>query len=167
MKSNLKRFAPFGIYLSGLAALAAFVMYFLQRSFSRAIQICLVLIVIGLALSVLLNPQRARELITGRQAKYGSNVLVAFVAFLGIVIALNYLVSNHSIRWDLTEDAEHSLAVETLEVLNALPSTVQANAFFTADYPSETTANLLESFKFNSNGKFDYKFINPDWNRIF
>lgn len=162
MKSNLKRFAPFGIYLAGLATLTALVLYFLQRSFSPAIQICLVLIVIGLALTVLLNPQRARELITGRQARYGSNVLVAFVAFLGIVIALNYIVSNHSIRWDLTEDAEHSLAVETLEVLNALPSTVQANAFFTADYPSETAANLLESFKFNSNSKFDYKFINPD-----
>jgi ABC-type uncharacterized transport system involved in gliding motility auxiliary subunit len=162
MKSNLKRFAPFGLYLSGLAGLAAIVLYFLQRSFSLAIQICLVLVVIGLALAILLNPKRARELITGRQAKYGSNVVVAFIAFLGIVIALNYIVSNHTIRWDLTEDSEHSLAPETLEVLKTLPSTVQANAFFTADYPSETAANILESFKYNSNGKFDYKFINPD-----
>jgi ABC-type uncharacterized transport system involved in gliding motility auxiliary subunit len=166
MKSNLKRFAPFGLYLSGLAALTAIVLYFLQRSFSLAIQICLVLVVISLALAILLNPKRARELITGRQAKYGSNVVIAFIALLGIVIALNYIVSNHTIRWDLTEDSEHSLAPETLEVLKTLTSPVQANAFFTADYPSETAANILESFKYNSNGKFDYKFINPDTDPI-
>jgi len=162
MRFNPKRYAVVGLVVAGLATLAALILLILQRSFTLPVQISLALILIGLALFLLLNPQRAREIITGRQARYGSNILVALVAFLGILIAVNYLVNSHTLRWDLTEDKTHTLAPETLQVLANLPSPVQVNAFFTAGYPSESTATLLDSFKFNSNGKFDFKFINPD-----
>ena len=162
MKTNFKRFAPFSLYFAGLFALVAIILFILQGSFTLPVQISLGLILISVALAVLLNPQKAREIFTGRQARYGSNVLIAFIAFLGIVVALNFIVNENSVRWDLTEDKEHSLAPETIKVLKSLQSPVQANAFFTASYPSETTANILDSFKFNSNGMFDYRFINPD-----
>jgi ABC-type uncharacterized transport system involved in gliding motility auxiliary subunit len=162
MKVNRNRLALYSLYLSGLAIIVAIVLFIIQGSLKLEAQVLLGLSLIGVALSVLLNPQKVRKLLARRQARYGSNVLIAFVAFLGIVVALNYIVNHNTVRWDLTEDKEHSLAPETLDVLKSLKSQVQANAFFTASYPSETTANLLDSFKFNSNGKFDYKFINPD-----
>lgn len=160
--SKYKRIAPFGLYLSALAALAAIAFFIFQRAFTLPIQICLGLVVAGLALAVLLDPQKAREFLTGRQARYGSNIVISLIAFLGIVVALNILISKNTVRWDLTEDKEHTLAPETLEILASLKSPVQVNAFFTATYPSESTATLLDNFKFNSKGMLDFKFINPD-----
>lgn len=162
MRGKYERFAPLGLYLSLAAAVAALVIYILQRSFALPLQICLGLIILGLAASVLLAPRKAKEFFTGRQARYGSNVLVSFLAILGIVVVLNVLANNNSKRWDITADKEHSLAPETLDILSKLSSPVKAQAFYTANMSSETASTLLESFKYNSNGKFTYQFINPD-----
>jgi hypothetical protein len=66
-------------------------LYIVQREFSLAIQISLSLVLIGLALYVILDPQRVRKGLTGRQARYGSNAILLSVAFIGIVVVINYL----------------------------------------------------------------------------
>jgi hypothetical protein len=88
---KMSRFAPLGLYLSLVAALAAGVLYILQRQWNLPVQICLGLIVIGLAGFALLDPERVRVAFSGRQARYGSNALVLSVAFLGIIGVTNYL----------------------------------------------------------------------------
>lgn len=162
MYNKYERFAPLGLYLSLAAALAALVIYILQRSLTLPLQICLGLIVLGLAASALLAPRKTKEFFTGRQARYGSNVLVSFLAVLGIVVVLNVIANNNSMRWDLTADKEHSLSPETLDILSKLTKPVEAQAFYTSNMSSKTASTLLESFKYNSNGKFSYQFINPD-----
>jgi hypothetical protein len=56
MKEQWRRFAPLGLYLSLLAALAAVVIYILQRQWNLYLQISLGLAVIGLALFAALDP---------------------------------------------------------------------------------------------------------------
>lgn len=163
---NLKRFAPIGLYLAGLAAIAAIGFFIVQRSFSLPIQISLGLILIGLALFVLLNPEGAREALTGRQARYGSNALLMSVAFIGILVVVNFLISSHSKQWDLTEDKQNSLTDESVKTLQSLKTPVLANAYFTANTSSATTTTLLQNYKNKSNGKFDYKVIDPNANPI-
>lgn len=99
MGTQFRRFAPLGLYLSLLALLATTGFYFVQRQWNLYIQIGLGLFIIGLALFAILDPERVRVALTGRQARYGSNVLVMTVAFLGILLVVNYLVYQNPQRW--------------------------------------------------------------------
>jgi ABC-type uncharacterized transport system involved in gliding motility auxiliary subunit len=161
-KQSLKRYAPIGLYLALLAALVSAGLYIVQREWNLALQISLGSIVVGLAAFVILDPDRVRVALTGRQARYGSNALILTIAFIGIVVVVNILVVQNGKRWDLTEDKQFTLAAETLDTLKSLPEKVTAVAFFTQRMPSETAADLLEQYEFNSDGNFEYTFIDPE-----
>ena len=162
MKPSLQRFAPFGLYLALVSAVAALGLYIVQRQFNLYLQIALGLVFVGLALYGLLNPGGVRQAISGRQARYGSNLLVLTLAFLGILVVLNFVASKNSKRWDLTEDKQHTLSPETISMLEKLPEKVTALAFFQAGSSITETQNLLDSYKYNSGGKFDFQFVDPD-----
>lgn len=162
MRPEWRRYAPIGLVLAGLAALASVVIYIVMREWNLPLQISLALIPIGLAIFVILDPERVRRALTGRQARYGSNALVLVIAFLTIVVVLNYLIYQNPQRWDLTEDKEFTLAPETLQTLHSLTEPVLATAYFTNQISPEQAQGLLDEFKFNSDGMFDYQFINPD-----
>lgn len=162
MKPEWRRFAPLGLYLALLAAVAAAVLYILQREWNLPLQISLGLIIIGLAFFAILDPERVRQSLTGRQARYGSNALVLSLAFIGILVVVNYLVYNNSKRWDLTEDKQFTLAPETISTLETLTDTVKAEAFFTSRMNSDTAKSLLDQYQFQSKGKFSYEFIDPE-----
>lgn len=162
MNTEWRRFAPLGLVLALAALLAAVGLYIVQGSFTLYVQISLGLILIGLALFALLDPDRVRRIFTGRQARYGSNAFVLTVAFVGIVVVINYLVYHNTKTWDLTEDKQYTLAPETVETLTKLPENVTARAFYTSRAPADTAKNLLEQFKQNGAGKFDYTFVDPE-----
>jgi ABC-type uncharacterized transport system involved in gliding motility auxiliary subunit len=158
---NWRRFAPLGLYLALAAAVAAFGLYIAQQEFSLYVQIALGLVAAGLALFAFMDPARVRKALTGRQARYGSNSLIMVVAFVGILAVINYLAYENPQRWDLTEDAEYTLSKETIETLRSVPQPVEALAFFTANIDPERARGLLDSFQFQSEGRFTYRFIDP------
>lgn len=162
MNKNYRKFAPVGLYLSLIAAAVSLGLYIVQRTVDLPLQISLGIILLGLAIAILLDPQRAKEVFTGRQAKNTSNTFFMGIAVLGILVIINYLVYNNSKRWDLTEGKQNSLAPETIEILSRLPSKVNVTGYFTARYSKETATQLLENYKAAANGNFDYKFIDPD-----
>lgn len=164
MKRDLRRFAPLGLYLALAAALVSFGLYIVQREFNLYLQISLTLIVIGLALFAIFDPERVRQAFTGRQARYGSNALVLGLAFLGILIVINYFVFENTQRWDLTEDKQNTLTDETLATLESLPETVHATAFFSPMRNAEFARNLLDNYQHFSGGNFEYEFIDPESN---
>ena len=121
------------------------------------------LIVLGLAVYAIMEPDRVRRFFTGRQARYGSNALVMSIAFLGILIVGNVLAYQNPVPIaDLTEDKTNTLSPELKGALKTLPQKVTATAFFSQSSPTDTAQKLLNNIKANSNGKFDYTFINPD-----
>ncbi|HJW91727.1 MAG TPA: GldG family protein [Anaerolineales bacterium] len=162
MKPTWRRFAPLGLYLALLAALASAGLYIVQRTWNLPLQISLGLFVIGLALYAALDPEQVRVFLTGRQARYGSNALVLSLAVIGILVVVNYLVYTNSKRWDLTENQQFTLAPETIDTLAKLPQPVHARAFFTPAANADTALGLLDQYKFKSEGNFDYEFINPE-----
>lgn len=162
----MKRFAPIGLYIALLAVVVSAGLFIVQKQFNLPLQISLGMIVIGLAIFVILDPQKTIEFFKGRQAKYGSNALILILAVLGIVVVANYLINNNSKRWDLTEDKQHTLAPETLNIISKLPTTVTVEGFFSAQYSSDTAKKLLEDYRYNSKGKFAYQFIDPNANPI-
>ena len=121
------------------------------------------LIILGLAAYAIMEPDRVRRFFTGRQARYGSNALVMTIAFVGILIVGNVLAfQNPKQVLDLTEDNVNTLSPELKTALATLPENVTATGFFSQASSTETTEQLLNNIKANSNGKFDYQFIDPD-----
>lgn len=135
-----------------------------------AFQISIGLLIIGLATYAILSPDSVRRFLTGRQARYGSNSLILTLAFIGIIVAANYIVYNNpdllGSPWDFTEDQSNTLAPETLQILATLPEKVNATAFYTQTGNRIFAEELLQKFKENSNGKFDFTFVNPDTDPI-
>jgi ABC-type uncharacterized transport system involved in gliding motility auxiliary subunit len=132
------------------------------ETLTLALQISIALIVVGLSAYALMAPDQIRRIFTGRQARYGSNAFILALAFLGILFVANYIVYQNPKSWDLTEDKSHTLASETLQALATLPENVNAIAFYSTGLSSADAETLLSDFKANSNGKFDYRFVDPD-----
>jgi ABC-type uncharacterized transport system involved in gliding motility auxiliary subunit len=164
MKPEWRRFAPIGLYLALLAALVAISLYIIQREWNLYLQISLGLVLVGLAIFALLDPERVRAALTGRQARYGSNTLVMSLAFIGVLVVVNYLGFKNTIRKDLTADKQNTLAPETLDTLNKLPQPVEALAFYSQRVASQSDSakKLLEQYKFEGKGKFSYRIIDPE-----
>ncbi len=76
------------------------------------------------------------------------------------------MIYHNPKSWDLTEDKQHTLAPETLNTLQSLPEQVTAQAFYSQRSPTTTAEQLLEQFKNNSDGNFDYEFIDPEENPL-
>jgi len=181
MKTDLRRFAPLGLTLAVLAVIA-FVGALLTKGLAVAgvftlpdlkildqiIWVCLGVVVLGLALTALFDPDNARKFFIGRQLQYGSNAVIMLIAFLGIIFFLNLIVYQYSSTvftpWDFTDDQENTLAKETINLLKSLPKTITVRAYYVT--PDDTTQKLLERFKQNSDGKFTYEFINPNYDPI-
>lgn len=134
---------------------------------NRGTFISLGVAILALAAYAMLEPDKVRQTFTGRQAKYGSNITITAIAFIGMLIASNLLARTLTIQYpdlfdlDLTQDKSNTLAPETLQALETLPQPVEAVAFY-ASLSRESATDLLDKFKANSKGKFTYRFVNPD-----
>lgn len=178
-KMNPRRFASIGLWLAGVALLVGIIviavklitymgMYAPTTEISLVINYiglgAIALFILGLAFFALLDPQRVRNILTGRQARYGSSALITLFAVIGIVFVGNLLLYQNPQEWDWTQDKSHTLAPETIDTLQALPSNVEAIGFFTANSSTETATSLFTDYKNNSDGKFDFRFIDPNSN---
>ena len=154
------------IIISLVSLVVTLGLYIVQHQWNLYIQISLGLFIIGLAVYVVLDPDSVRQLFTGRQVKYGSNTLILTVAFLGILVVVNYLGYKNTKRWDLTADQSNTLAKETVDVLKSLPDKVVAKAFFTSSSSlaasKDSAQNLLDQYVYDGRGKFQYEFIDPN-----
>jgi ABC-type uncharacterized transport system involved in gliding motility auxiliary subunit len=153
--------APFGLYLAALASIVSLGLYIVQREVTIYLQISLGLILFGLAFFAIIDPGRVKAMFSGRQVRYGSNAFVMSLAFIGILIVINYFAYQNPVRWDLTADKKNTLTQETLDTLNSLSQPVTVTAFFSPETPSESAKSLLNDYEFQSEGKLSYRFIDP------
>ena len=148
----------------GLVALQAFTVANVD-TLNQAILVAVGVTILAIAAYAILEPERVRQSLTGRQARYGSNALIITIAFLFILVLINVLYTTPRFdlnkTWDITENKTNTLAPETLSALKSLPEKVTATAFFSASDPTSAT-QLLDKVRNNSNGKFEYQFVNPD-----
>jgi ABC-type uncharacterized transport system involved in gliding motility auxiliary subunit len=173
MKTEWRRFAPWGLIVAGIAAIAAVALIIIYRN-PRGLPFLISagITLIGLAFYALLDPNQVRVAITGRQARYGSNAFVRLVAFIGIVIVVNllaYKLANlypDKTKVDLTEGQQNTLASETVDTLAKLPEPVKAWGFFSsqASGAQQNADALLRRYAENSKGQFTYEFLDPDAN---
>jgi ABC-type uncharacterized transport system involved in gliding motility auxiliary subunit len=168
MRIDRLRAASIAYVLGPILLLAAGLKYVLQLQFDLWVQIGLAAGVICLAAGVLLDPERWRKALGGRQARYGSNALVLGLAFFGILVVLNVVAVNNPQRIDLTEDQEYSLAPESLLLLEELSQPVRFKGFYTPENSAarERLRPLLEEYRIKSSGQITYEFIDPRANPL-
>lgn len=124
-------------------------------------------VILGLALYAILEPDKTTRFFTRRQTRYGSNLAVMSLAFVGILIFGSIIAyQNPKTLADLTADKENTLTDEFLAALQSLPEKVTATGFYATGSSTASADQLLSNIKANSNGKFDYSFQNPDLNPL-
>lgn len=178
-KNSAARFAFIGWIVAGLGAVATFLLAVVKGAVALQLytpakpeqlnlwlSISAAVLVVGLAVYAILAPDRVRRFFSGRQARYGSNALILSVAFIGILVVANVLAFQNPKSWDLTEDKQHTLSPESVQTLSQLPQKVTALAFYSPQTSADAARTLLNNFKSNSNGKFDFRFVDPSANPV-
>lgn len=175
-RKNIRTYALTALGLSALACVASVVIslmiglnslgWFLPRNietWKQAFWTSLFLVVIGVSMYGILLPDQVRRFLSRRQTRYGSNSVILLLALGGILVMVNLLAFQNPVTLrDMTANKEHTLAPETLQVLETLPGKVMATAYYTSGSSTTQADDLLNNFKSNSNGNFDYRFRDPD-----
>lgn len=162
--SAYKQLAPWLAGVGVLGLLAAAVAGLIYRQFNTVVQVALVAGLLGFVVAMFLSPGTVTGWAGLRQSRYGANALVMVLAFLGIVVLVNYLVTRAALRWDLSEGQVNTLAPQTVEALQKLPQPVKAVGFYTDQSASQrnSTRDLLDRYRRAAPDKFSYEFVDPN-----
>ena len=97
-----------------------------------------------------------------RSTKMGLNSLLMVVFFTSILVIVNFLAARHSVRWDLSENQNYTLAPQTYRVLRTLPRDVKITVFTREKDPGyQVFKERLESYR-QASTKLSVEFIDPE-----
>lgn len=163
MNRDWRRLASPLYWAAAVLVLAVGAWYVVNRRIDVYAWVGLGAAAVAFVAAVVLDPGRVRTALTGRQARYGSNMLLISLGFVGILVVLNYLVYANPLSADLTEDREYTLAPETDLALASLPEPAVLQGFYSPDLQSsrENLRPLLERYRTASDGRVTFSFIDP------
>ena len=104
--------------------------------------------------------EHLRGVVSERSTKYGANVLVGSIAFVGVLGALNYISARHTHRFDLTEQKVFSLSPQSVNVVKNLQEDLQIQAFVEGGVNPDLH-DLLDNYAYAS-PKVKFELIDPD-----
>ncbi len=91
----------------------------------------------------------------------GAGIIIAIVIFVSaFTFGVNYLAYSLSLRWDVTRDNQHTLAVGSIEFMKGLSAPVQLTALYVG-FPPKYLEDLLKEYERVSNGKITTEIIDP------
>jgi ABC-type uncharacterized transport system involved in gliding motility auxiliary subunit len=163
----MRRFAERYGFIPGYLALAALaagvVRYLIWHTLDAWAQGLLIGGAVLGVLFILARPAQVRAALTRRATRYGSNAVIMSIAFIGILILLNYLAGRYHYRYDATELKEHTLSPQSVQVLAEVDQPIAIVGFFTTneDYQRETFQKLLDQYLPRST-YLSYTTIDPD-----
>jgi len=155
--------------LSGILLAAGFSMYAIGGAMTLK---AAALLWVGSMLALFLAYIRMNDLkriIGGKSARYGANMVVMIVLFVGVLVAVAVIGHNNNQRFDLTKSGRFTLSSQTIKILKSLDADVKAVAFYQSETGTmhavqrQMARDLLESFAAVSD-KFSFTFIDPHRN---
>ena len=93
------------------------------------------LAVAGLVVTLVYGLSQWRDIgrsVQSRDARYGSIALGSVLAFLAILVAINWISSRQNKRWDLTSEKQFDLSDQTKKILGELKKPVHIKAYYAA-----------------------------------
>ena len=145
----------------GLVLLAfGLVDYFIAAGFRLFVWVNLIGGLFAIVLWITSSRSALASISTGRSARYGANAAIYTLAFIGLLVAINYLSSLHHARIDLTAEKVYSLSSQSRNVVKQLQKPLKIYGFFQGgDNPS--ARELYETFAYYS-PKVSYEMVDPD-----
>lgn len=107
-------------------------------------------------------PRKTRDLLLRRGTRYGTNAVVMSIAFIGILVLLNYLGGRYHKVIDATELKEYSLSPQSIQVLAEIDQPVTLVGFFPGDSYQRTDFDRLLSQYLAHSSQLSYTVIDPD-----
>lgn len=166
----MQRFEKWALPLGAFGVALILIAFMLRLVANLRTDLLLLLGALGIVLIgfyILTRPRDPRRQSSNvRVLTQGGNVIVFALAFIGIVIALNYIVvKQFPQRVDLTANQQHTLSQQTVQVLQSLPAPVQVTGFFTLQSAPqrEQAERLLKEYQRQSD-KFSVQYVDPDEN---
>ncbi|MDZ4856915.1 MAG: GldG family protein, partial [Nitrospirota bacterium] len=99
---------------------------------------------------------------TRRSTRIGANSLLMILLFVGILVIVNFLAARHSLRWDLSENQNFSLAPQTHRLLRSLPREVTITVFTREKDPGyQSYKERLDSYR-QASSKISVEFVDPE-----
>ncbi len=97
-----------------------------------------------------------------RSTRFGANSVLMVILFVAILSILNFIVSQHEARIDLSSAGEFTLSPQTVEVLKGLKQEVKLSGFFAEGSAKAGPAeDLIGNYRHQS-AKVKYERIDPD-----
>ena len=97
-----------------------------------------------------------------RSTRLGANSILMIFLFVAILAIVNFLAARHSIRWDLSENQNFSLAPQTHRVLRSLPREVTVTVFTREKDPGyQAYKERLDSYR-QASSKISVEFVDPE-----
>jgi ABC-type uncharacterized transport system involved in gliding motility auxiliary subunit len=106
------------------------------------------------------NRQALGSMLGSRQARYGANAAVYALAFVGVLVAVNYIAAQHEYRLDMTAEHVYSLSPQSIKVVQALKEPVKFYGFFEGGV-NQRARSLYQMYAYAS-PKVSYELIDPD-----
>lgn len=104
----------------------------------------------------------ARQVVTGRTARFGFNAALYTLVFVGLLVVANVFVILNEKRWDLTEQGVYSLSDKSAKIVTGLQKPVRMYAL---DMPQlmdkNQTRELLSLYKLKNDKMVNFEIIDP------
>lgn len=95
-----------------------------------------------------------------RTTRYGLNAVVYSIIFILILVAINYISSQHHARLDLTEEKVFSLSPQSVQVVKNLNEPLKMYGFFQGG-ENDRAKRLYEEYAYAS-PKVSFEMVDPD-----
>ena len=138
---------PLGI-IGSVLAVAGLITYSLSPDLLWAVTVTEGVALLCLILFFALHFDAVKAFSSRRSTHMGANSLLSILLVAAIIIIVNFLASRHSIRWDLSENQNFTLAPQTHRVLRSLPQDVKITVFTREKDPGyQAYKERLESYR--------------------
>jgi len=152
---------PLGIVGTALA-LAGLVAYSLAPDALWLVTLCEGLALVCLIAFVVLHFETLKSFSARRSTRMGANSLVIILLVVGILVIGNFLAVRHSLRWDLSENQNFTLAPQTYRVLRNLAHDVKVTVFTREKDPGfQSYKERLDSYR-QASPKLTVEFVDPE-----
>lgn len=119
-------------------------------------------VVLG-ALFILGNPTQIRTTLTKRGTLYGLNAALMSIAFIAILVFVNYVAGRYKYDYDTTKAQVHTLSAQSKQVVKELDQPIEIIGFFSGmDYGQQDSFEELLDQYMRETDMLSYKVIDPD-----
>ncbi|HEY9159411.1 GldG family protein [Candidatus Binatus sp.] len=134
--------------------------YFISSGFRLFVWVNLICGIFAIVLWITSSRSELSSITTGRSARYGANAVIYSAAYIGLLVAINYISTLHHTRLDLTAEKVYSLSSQSVNVVKGLQKPLKFYGFFQGG-DSPAARELYETFAYYS-PKLTYELVDPD-----